>query len=111
LTKTEDFISLTDIDRAFDGGGSHIESWLRNRNTVEFPGVWERVYNPDFNSVEFDGIFAQTGLNRFKLSVKRWVNTTGAVKQMDSLLQYERAQRLKSMEGGRVNPSSLKKKP
>ncbi len=79
ITKAEAFISLTDIDRAFDGGGSHIESWLRNRNTVEFLGVWERVHNADFNSVEFDGIFAQTGLNRFKLSVKRWVNATKAV--------------------------------
>jgi hypothetical protein len=79
ITHAEDYLSLTDIDAAFDGGGSHIENWMRNRNTVEFLGVWEKVHNPDFNSVEFDGIFAQTGLNRFKLSVKRWKESTNAI--------------------------------
>jgi hypothetical protein len=78
-TKEDDYISLTDIDKRFEGGGSHIENWMRNRNTVEFLGVWEKVHNPDFNSVEFDGIFAQTGLNRFKLSVKKWTTNTNAV--------------------------------
>ncbi|MEM9888236.1 MAG: KilA-N domain-containing protein [Bacteroidota bacterium] len=77
--KESDYISLTDIDAAFDGGGSHIESWMRNRNTVEFLGVWEKVHNTNFNSVEFDGIFAQTGLNRFKLSVKKWTQATNAI--------------------------------
>lgn len=79
ITSTEDYISLTDIDAAFEGGGSHIENWMRNRNTVEFLGVWEKVHNSDFNSVEFDGIFAQTGLNRFKLSVKKWKESTNAI--------------------------------
>ena len=78
-SREDDYISLTDIDKRFDGGGSHIENWMRNRNTVEFLGVWERVHNPDFNSVEFDGIFAQTGLNRFKLSIKKWVTSTNAI--------------------------------
>ena len=77
--KDEEYISLTDIDAAFDGKGSHIENWMRNRNTVEFLGVWESVHNPDFNSVGFDGIFSQTGLNRFKLSVKKWVAATNAI--------------------------------
>lgn len=75
ISSNSDYISLTDIDAAFGGGGSHIENWMRNRNTIEFLGVWETVHNPDFNSVEFDGIFAQTGLNRFKLSVKNWTKT------------------------------------
>ena len=79
ITNENDFISLTDIDAAFDGEGSHIESWMRNRNTVEFLGVWERVHNPDFNSVGFDEIFGETGLNRFKLSVKRWTKNTNAI--------------------------------
>lgn len=79
ITNENDFISLTDIDTAFDGGGSHIESWMRNRNTVEFLGVWERVHNPSFNSVGFDEIFAETGLNRFKLSVKKWTKNTNAI--------------------------------
>lgn len=79
ITNDFDNISLTDIDAAFNGGGSHIESWMRNRNTVEFLGIWEKVYNPNFNSVEFDGIFAQTGLNRFKLSIKKWVEATNSI--------------------------------
>jgi len=78
VAKDGNFISLTDIDTSFDGGGSHIENWMRNRNTVEFLGVWERVHNPNFNSVGFDGIFQQTGLNRFKLSVKKWTTETNA---------------------------------
>lgn len=79
VAKDGNFISLTDIDAGFDGEGAHIENWMRNRNTVEFLGVWERVHNPNFNSVGFDGIFQQTGLNRFKLSVKKWTNETNAV--------------------------------
>lgn len=79
ISSNRDYISLTDIDAAFDGGGSHIESWMRNRNTVEFLGVWEKVHNPNFNSVEFDEIFAQTGLNRFKLSIKKWTKNTNAI--------------------------------
>ncbi len=79
IPNEDDFISLTDIDSSFEGGGSHIENWMRNRNTVEFLGVWEKVHNENFNSVEFDGIFNQTGLNRFKLSIKKWVKATNAV--------------------------------
>jgi len=51
-----------------------IRNWLRNRNTVEFLGVWERLNNPDSNPVEFDGIGMQTGLNSFVLTPKRWVD-------------------------------------
>jgi len=61
--KDEEYISLTDIDAAFDGKGPHIENCMRNRNTVESLGVWESVHSPDFNSVGLDGIFPQTGLN------------------------------------------------
>lgn len=68
----EDYISLTDMTKGFDSGSGLIENWLRNKNTVEFLGVWERLNNPSFNSVEFDGIMMQVGLNRFKLSVKKW---------------------------------------
>lgn len=75
----QDFISLTDMSKSFVGDGSLIESWMRNRNTVEFLGIWEKMHNPNFNSVEFDGIFAQTGLNRFKLSAKKWIGSTNAI--------------------------------
>lgn len=67
----DDYISLTDIAKRF-GDTSLIDSWLRNKNTVEFLGVWERLNNPNFNSVEFDGIMKESGLNRFRLSTKDW---------------------------------------
>jgi hypothetical protein len=75
----KDYISLTDMTKAFEGGNSLIENWLRNKNTVEFLGIWERLNNMNFNSVEFDGIMMQVGLNRFKLSVKKWVEKTDAI--------------------------------
>ncbi|MBN2754467.1 MAG: KilA-N domain-containing protein [Candidatus Goldbacteria bacterium] len=70
--KEQDYISLTDMVKNFDGGLSLIEKWLRNKNTLEFLGIWERINNPDFNSPEFEGIMANAGLNRFTLSVKKW---------------------------------------
>jgi len=73
-----DYISLTDIAKNFEVGVSGIESWMRNRNTVEFLGTWEKLYNPSFNSVGFDGIKSNVGLNSFKLSVKKWITETGA---------------------------------
>jgi hypothetical protein len=73
-----DFISLTDMLKSKDGD-FFISDWLRNRNTVEFLGVWESVYNPDFNYGEFATIKSQAGLNNYKLSVKEWVSKTNAV--------------------------------
>ena len=55
-----------------------IEKWLRNKNTIEFLGIWEEMYNPDFNSPEFEGIKNTAGLNRFILSVKQWVEKTNS---------------------------------
>jgi hypothetical protein len=77
-TKNEDFISLTDMLKAKDGD-FFISDWLRNRNTVEFLGIWESVHNPDFNSGEFAIIKSQAGLNSYKLSVKEWVEKTNAI--------------------------------
>ena len=74
----EDYISLTDMRKAKDGD-FFIADWLRNRNTVEFPGIWETVHNPDFNYGEFAIIKSQAGLNRYKLSVKKWVEKTNAI--------------------------------
>lgn len=73
-----DYISLTDMLRAKDGD-FFISDWLRNRNTVEFLGIWERLNNPDFNSGEFAIIKSQVGLNSYKLSVKDWVEKTSAI--------------------------------
>ncbi len=73
-----DFISLTDMLRAKDGE-FFISDWLRNRNTVEFLGIWESVNNPDFNYGGFATIRSQAGLNSYKLSVKEWVEQTNAI--------------------------------
>ncbi len=74
----KDFISLTDMLRAKDGE-FFISDWLRNRNTVEFLGIWEQVHNPDFNYGGFATIKTQAGLNNYKLSVKEWVAQTNAI--------------------------------
>ena len=65
----EDYISLTDMLRSKDGN-FFITDWLRNRNTVEYLGIWERVHNPNFNYGEFAIIKSQAGLNSYKISVK-----------------------------------------
>jgi hypothetical protein len=76
--KNDDYISLTDMLKAKDGDFL-IGDWLRNRNTVEFLGIWERVHNPSFNYVEFDIIKSQAGLNSYRISVKDWVAKTNAL--------------------------------
>ena len=68
-----DYISLTDMVRNIENGFALIEKWLRNKNTIEFLGIWEEMYNPNFNSPEFEGIKNEAGLNRFILSVKQWI--------------------------------------
>jgi hypothetical protein len=77
----QDFICLTDIARFKDPERTDylISNWLRNRNTIEFLGIWEQLNNPGFNPIEFDGIKMQAGLNSFILSAKRWIEATGAV--------------------------------
>lgn len=74
----QDYISLTDMLRAKDGD-FFISDWMRNRNTVEFLGIWETVHNPDFNYGGFATIKSQAGLNSYKLSVKEWVAQTQAI--------------------------------
>jgi len=74
----EDYISLTDMMKVKDGEFL-LQNWLRNRNTIEFLGIWERLHNQGFNSVEFDRIKSQAGLNSFRPSVKKWIEETGAI--------------------------------
>ena len=74
-----DYISLTDMVRGFDGAGALIEQWLKNKDTVLFLGVWEQLNNPDFNSLEFEGIKNEAGRNSFFLSAKKWIELTGGV--------------------------------
>ena len=79
--KRDDFLSLTDIAKIKDSDNPRyiIQNWLRNRNTIEFLGVWETLYNPDFNRVEFDAFRSQAGLNSFVMTPQKWVEATGAV--------------------------------
>jgi len=74
----EDYISLTDMLQAKDGD-FFISDWLRNRNTVEYLGIWEKIHNPKFNYGEFATITTKAGLNSYKLSVKQWVKQTNAI--------------------------------
>src|SRR5690554_8072578 len=78
LDEEQEYISLTDMLKAKDGD-FFISDWLRNRNTVGYLGIWESVYNPNFNYGEFAIIKSQAGLNSYKLSVKEWVEKTKAV--------------------------------
>ena len=74
----EDYICLTDMMMAKDGE-FFVTDWLRNKNTLEYIGIWEKVYNPNFNYGEFAVIKNQAGLNRFKISVKDFVAKTNAI--------------------------------
>ena len=76
-----DYICITDIARQknwMDPNGV-IANWMRNRNTIEFLGIWETLYNPDFNPLEFEGFRQQAGLNAFTLSPSRWIESTNAI--------------------------------
>ena len=80
VENNEDFICITDIARYKDPERTDylIQNWLRNRNTIEFLGIWEQLNNPDFNPIEFDGIRKQAGLHSFILTARQWVEKTRA---------------------------------
>src|SRR3989339_1422986 len=83
-----DFISLTDMVRESENGSSVIDNWLRNKNTLEFLSVWEEIYNPAFNSLEFEEIKKDAGFNRFTMSVKQWIGRTHATGLMAKAGRY-----------------------
>lgn len=77
---SDDYISLTDIARyKSDAPDDVIKNWMRNRDTIEFLGLWEQLNNPEFKPVEFDGFRTQAGSNAFTMSPKKWIDGTGAV--------------------------------
>lgn len=89
ISKNEqDYICLTDMTKGFEGGEILIDNWLRNKNTIEFLGVWERLYNENFNPVEFDGIMQVVGLNRVRVSVKQWNEKVGGIGIMAKAGKY-----------------------
>ena len=76
-----EFISLTDIAKyknSYDPRYA-IQNWMRNRNTIEYLGIWESLYNPNFKPLEFEGFKKEAGLNAFTLSPTKWINTTNAI--------------------------------
>src|SRR5690606_31857099 len=77
----KDFISLSDIAKHRDSERSDyiLQNWMRNRSTIEFIGLWEQFNNPNFNSIEFDGIKNASGSNSFSLTPKRWIQQTNAI--------------------------------
>ena len=75
----EDYISLTDMTKSFNGADQLIKNWLQNKNTVDFLGVWEQLNNPGFNLVEFHLIKNEAGLNRFVMSAKQWTERTKGI--------------------------------
>ncbi len=79
--KEEDYICITDIAKYKEEALANdiIKNWLRNRNTIEFLGIWEQLNNPDFKPVEFDGFRKEAGLNSFTMSPTKWINGTNAI--------------------------------
>lgn len=77
----EDYICITDIAKYKDNilANDIIKNWLRNRNTIEFLGIWEQLNNPDFKPVEFDGFRKEAGLNSFTMSPTKWIQGTNAI--------------------------------
>jgi hypothetical protein len=82
-----DFISLTDMAVNF-GDDTLIYSWMRNRNTLEFIGIWEELNNPDFKGNEFVTFKMQAGLNRFNLTPRKWISTTNAIGMISKAGRY-----------------------
>ena len=76
-----DYICITDIAKQKNGEDPNgiIGNWMRNRNTIEFLGIWEELYNPNFNPIEFEGFRKEAGLNAFTMSPTKWVESTNAI--------------------------------
>ncbi len=75
-----DYISITDIAKyKTDDASAAIGNWMRNRNTIEFLGLWEIIHNPNFKPLEFEGFKKEAGLNAFTMSPQKWISSTSAV--------------------------------
>ncbi len=85
----EDYISITDMLKSKDGE-FFISDWLRNRNTIEFLGIWEELHNPAFNYGEFAIIKSKAGLNSYKICVKEWASKTNAIGIVSKAGRYGR---------------------
>ena len=108
-----DYISLTDIARyKSDAPDDVIKNWMRNRDTIEFLGLWEQLNNPNFKPVEFDGFRTQAGSNAFTMSPKKWIEATGAigiVSKAGAMVEHlhKRISHLNSPRGSQLNSSCI----
>lgn len=86
----EDYISLTDIARIQNPFEPKdvVKNWMRQKNTIEYLGLWEKLYNPDFKGIEFDPLLKQAGYNSFTLSPTRWIETTNAIGMISKSGRY-----------------------
>ena len=75
---SEDYICLTDMVKR-EEGEDHIRNWMRNKNTIEFLGLWEQLHNANFKGVEFDTFLKEAGYNRFNMTPKKWITATNAI--------------------------------
>ena len=75
---SEDYICLTDMVKT-EEGEDHIRNWMRNKNTIEFLGLWEQLHNPYFKGVEFDTFLKEAGFNRFNMTPRKWIEATNAI--------------------------------
>jgi len=85
-----DYISLTDIARFKDKERTEyvVQNWMRNRDTIEFLGIWEHLYNPNFKHIEFDVFKNQAGANSFSLTPKRWIESVNAIGLINKAGRY-----------------------
>ena len=84
-----EFISLTDIAKyRSDDPNATICNWMRNRDTLEFLGLWETLHNPDFKPLEFEGFRSQAGLNAFTMSPSKWINNVSAIRIVSKAGRY-----------------------
>jgi len=88
--RDDDYISLTDIAKYEDKERTDyiIQNWMRNRDTMEFLGIWEQLNNPNFNPIEFDGVKKGAGLNSFSLTPKKWISSVNAIGIVTSFGRY-----------------------
>lgn len=84
----KDFISLTDITRQLGDGEQLIKNWLQSKATIEYLGVWEQLNNPSFNIAAYYDIYEEAGLNRFVISVSKWIDATNATGIIASAGRY-----------------------
>jgi KilA-N domain len=88
--KNDDYFSLTDMARFknLESPDDVIKNWMRNKNTLDFLGIWEMMHNPDFKPVEFDGFKKEAGYNSFVLSPQKWIKSVNAIGLMNKSGRY-----------------------